>query len=100
MAMTAVDGASRVAPEQVKQRTHAVSKRLLQSFASSFGPRGRAHVVQANQQCADALTITSSASRYLHSVRSVMHKDSDKSGGMRTDVALTVGLGIARLQTR
>lgn len=69
--MRATKDAALVAPAQVKARVCAVSSRLLRCLTMSFGPRGRAHVVQANAQSADALTVTASAAKYLRTVRFV-----------------------------
>lgn len=42
-----------------------VSRQLLAFAARSFGPRGRATLLQQNARCADALVLTATAGRYL-----------------------------------
>lgn len=55
--------------DEVRKRVVAVSRRLLEFAAGSFGPRGRSHLIQANRQCPDALTLTSTSATYLEHIR-------------------------------
>lgn len=56
-------------PADVRRRVVSISESLWRVAHSTYGPLGRAHVLQANAQCADALTITSVAERYLAQIR-------------------------------
>ncbi|KAG6949411.1 hypothetical protein JG687_00014884 [Phytophthora cactorum] len=50
---------------EVKQRLIGVCKELVALVSGSYGPLGRAQLLQANAQCPDALTATSVAERYF-----------------------------------
>ncbi|KAG3068042.1 hypothetical protein PI125_g23505 [Phytophthora idaei] len=50
---------------EVKQRLIGVCKELVALVSGSYGPLGRAQLLQANAQCPDALTVTSVAERYF-----------------------------------
>jgi hypothetical protein len=55
--------------EEVRQRLVRVCKQLTTLVAGSYGPLGRAQLLQANAQCPDALTATSVAERYLANLK-------------------------------
>lgn len=53
----------------VKQRIMQVSRELLAFAARSYGPLGRATLLQKSARCADALVLTSTSDRYLQHVK-------------------------------
>ncbi|KAE8978872.1 hypothetical protein PF010_g23831 [Phytophthora fragariae] len=60
--------AAQLSRGEVKRRLVRVCRELEALVAGSYGPLGRAQLVQANAQCPDALTATSVAERYFASV--------------------------------
>ncbi|EGZ25539.1 hypothetical protein PHYSODRAFT_311965 [Phytophthora sojae] len=60
--------ATQLSRGEVKRRLVRVCRELEALVAGSYGPLGRAQLVQANAQCPDALTATSVAERYFASV--------------------------------
>ncbi|OWZ09196.1 LOW QUALITY PROTEIN: hypothetical protein PHMEG_00018145 [Phytophthora megakarya] len=50
---------------EVKRRLVDVCRDLIALVSSSYGPLGKAQLIQANAQCPDALTLTSVAERYF-----------------------------------
>ncbi|RLN93312.1 hypothetical protein BBJ28_00002110 [Nothophytophthora sp. Chile5] len=55
--------------DEVKQRLVRVCKELVALATGSYGPLGRPQLIQANAQCADALTITAIAERYFGHIK-------------------------------
>ncbi|KAG3044508.1 hypothetical protein PC121_g21854 [Phytophthora cactorum] len=56
---------------EVKQRLIGVCKELVALVSGSYGPLGRAQLLQANAQCPDALTATSVAERYFANLKAL-----------------------------
>lgn len=54
--------------KDVKRRLIDVCKDVMKLVSGSYGPMGKAQLLQANAQCSDALTITSIAERYFDNI--------------------------------
>ncbi|OQR88872.1 hypothetical protein THRCLA_10050 [Thraustotheca clavata] len=66
--LEAFDG-ERIEPEETRNEIISVAKELLELAQTCYGPHGRSVLIQANEACFDAFTITSIGSRLFECIK-------------------------------